>query len=549
MAFLRRKLDGAYIIRRCVAGHFSTLQVSKEGIAFLMQCGVGENEMVPGRLLNYMRDMGLAFTMHLATQARTPPVTSPTSVSSLEDTSPFLAIEENDHRWSLVALFPEFPTEWIREVLSSPNASALQTCALCVDGKTNNMLPVTRLWPGKGGAIWPVVPHTEPYIIEPAGPWPTSWDISEWIHTLNGLKATGTLFKGEDEGGIRLRAGVLLVPGNSYYFVVHTGLSQSLQNQQVLPIPSEAEPSFLGVQDGWETWKIQIPFDVKDGIHKWCTLIGHPVEEPVWRLQLVSPPPLRYSNDGLPVVESGSEVIVAASPPSTPNEGSALSTVLAMEHDNKYITCIPIHTQALQEVGLNQPPVLYFALFLKKAGIYRLRSLADRANSLVFTAVSSEFPNSPETTVKRPLALHVCVELTSSHISLYAFDTDVHQMNLFHVREHDTPSIEVQSPVPVDLSWSYGGLHTHVQDVAPADVMKYVSEHLYGSCASRQVFNLSIDAGNFGAIQLHFTPAAEQKREHLTEFPLKSISQVPAIAQRIRWLSRVIPSPKCSCLI
>src|SRR5437660_219378 len=160
MAFLRRKLDGGYIIKTR-ASSFTTLQVSKEGIAFLSQFGIEEDSEVPRSLLRYMLTKGLIFT-NRSTQ-HTEESSSPSPPALLTgDTGPCMAIREDQNGWHLVLLFPEIPAAWVREIFIDASSTVLQTCGFCVDGIMQSILPITRLWPGKGGIAWPIMSHKEP---------------------------------------------------------------------------------------------------------------------------------------------------------------------------------------------------------------------------------------------------------------------------------------------------------------------------------------------------------------------------------------------------
>ena len=159
-------------------------------------------------------------------------------------------------------------------------------------------------------------PHEGLYTVEPVGPWPAEWDLTIWTRGADGLRVTGTLFGGPELEGLRLQTGELIVPGASYYFVAQDAPAQPLSGSSIPLIPAHLEPRELLARVGWKAWELRIPAVVDERVREWCLRVGHPVGEPAWRLDLVTPPPSRYSASGVPVVGIGHEVIIAAYPPS-----------------------------------------------------------------------------------------------------------------------------------------------------------------------------------------------------------------------------------------
>lgn len=537
MATLTKKKDGGYIIRS-FAGRFTTLQVKAEGVAFLKDLGIDENDEVPRPLIKQLLRMGLAFTTNVVIPGELEP-SAPELTTPIENGLQ-MAIEENEDGWSLSILFPELPLEWVRDLYSGSDAATMQACDFHLNGSDKNILPAMRLWPGKGGAACLVRPQTKPYTVEPFGPWPPSWDLHDWIQDIRGLEPTGSLFKGEGEGGVRLRAGNSIISGTSYYFVFNANTSPYLIKKQILPIPSPVQPRLLGRLEEWEAWAVQIPDDVDDITREWCNQIGYPLEKPLWRLQVVSPPPLRYSSSGLPIFEVGVEAIIAVFPP-PPLEGPT-PTELVIECNTTQVAYLPIYTKSnlLEkshpfEDDIKRGFPIYFALPLHSLGTYRLRSLLGRVIPLTFTTIPpADFEVGLAALTEQPSPLKIYVRNNKSNICIRAFDSGHIKTDLPHIDEESLPTIEVDCPSPIDVQWSYGEIHGRRQALASRDVTSYLSDPLALASTNKCMFILHLDAGNFGFLHLRFLPLAE---------PVSDISlDVTAISQRVRWLSVAVPA-------
>lgn len=543
MAFLRRKLGGGYIIKTR-ASSFTTLQVSKEGIAFLSQFGIEEDSEVPRSLLRYMLAAGLVFTMHSIQLTE-----DPSSLSSLafltEDADPRMAIREDQNGWHLVLLFPEIPAAWIREIFVNASSTAIQTCSFHVDGMMQSILPITRLWPGKGGMAWPVIPHVEPYIIEPVGPWPSNWDLRDWTKDVKGLQTTGVFFDGEEKGGVILKDGKALIAGASYYFIVHIDSYQTLIEKSIFPLPAEVQPRSLGLLRNWEAWAIQMPSEVSSSVSAWCDHINHPLEKALWKLELISPPPLGYSADGAPIVESGSEAIVVAIPPS-PFSEKTHSPELLVTCNNLYIASVSMKdfllTKELRtdQTNRKQNSPFYFALQIAQNGKYRLQPLLGRVTPLTFTAMSPEPLRVPEALLNRPLPLQVLITDCTSQILLQSFDPTLREKNIFHIDLSRMPLIDVRCPIPVNVSWSYGTLSKRIQAVDPKDVFSSIEDHLHIAVATNEMFTLYLDADTFGSLHLRFLAFPEQDGKRSPSISSGAVTS--EVIERMRWLSITLPA-------
>lgn len=539
MAFLRRKLDGGYIIKTRTSS-FTTLQVRKEGIAFLSQFGIEEDSEVPRSLVRYMLTEGLVFTTRSI--QRTEESSSPSPpVFLTEDTDLYVALQEDQNGWHLVLLFPEIPTAWVREIFADASSTVLQACGFSVDGMMQSMLPITRLWPGKGGIAWPIIPHAEPYTIEAVGPWPSNWDLRHWTRDVNGLQTTGVFFDGEERGGVFLKEGKALIAGASYYFIVPIDFYQTLLEKRIFPLPAEVQPRSLGLLRNWEAWAIRMPSEASSNVHEWCNRVNHPLEKALWKLELISPPPLGYSANGSPIVEGGSEAIIAAIPPSPVSE-KPLFPELFVTCNNLYITSVSTDTSPLtkelraDQTNSEQSSSFSFALQVAQNGIYRLQSLFGRATPLTFTAISPELLSMPEALLNKPLPLQALITDCTSQVLLRSFDPALHEKNIFRIDASRIPLIDIQCPIPVHVSWSYGTVLKQSQAVDPRDIFSSIEDHLRRAAALNEMFILFLDADNFGSLQLRFLGQDEKLSPSM---PSEIVT--PEVIERMRWLSMMLP--------
>jgi hypothetical protein len=544
MAFLRRKLDGGYIIKTR-ASSFTTLQVSKEGIAFLSQFGIEEDSEVPRPLLRYMLATGLVFTIRSIQRPEEDHSSLSPPTLLTEDVGPRMAIREDQNGWHLVLLFPELPAAWIREIFVDASSTAMQTCGFYVDGMMQTALPMTKLWPGKGGVAWPVIPHVEPYTIEPVGLWPSNWDLRDWTKDVKGLQTTGVFFNGEEKGGVILKEGKALIAGVSYYFIVHIDSCQTLVEKSIFPLPPEVQPRSLGLLRNWEAWAIQMPSAASSSVYDWCNQINHPLEKALWKLELISPPPLGYSADGAPIVESGMKVIVAAIPPSPLSEKTH-SPELLVTCNNLYLASVSMRDFLLtKELRTNQTnskqnSPFYFALETAQNGKYRLQPLLGRVAPLTFTAMSPEPLSIPEALLNKPLPLQVLITDCTSQILLQSFDHTLREKNIFHIDLSRMPLIDVRCPIPVNVSWSYGTIFKRIQAVDPKDVFSSIEDHLHIAAATNEMFTLYLDADNFGSLHLRFL--AQEKQDGKLSPSISSGAVTLEVTERMRWLSSTLPA-------
>lgn len=557
MPILRQRRDGNYIIRGVIpgVGRFCTWQVTPEGVALLRQIGITAGGEIRVEMLRKLRDGGLVYTSGSGLGVETV-AAKERRLAPSPDPLPLLLSEDEDG-WHLQLVLPALPKSFFASAgVGQAVLDTLGHCGLRVD--RDQVVPGWRLWPGKGDAACQVAPHEDPYTVEPVGPWPPEWDLSAWTRGADGLRSTGTLFSGPELGSLRLRAGEPTVPGASYYPVAIDDRGQPLSRSTVLPIPTDLNPRELPPRGGWRAWEVRIPSAVNERVREWCLRVSHPLAEPAWRLDLVSPPPRRYSASGLPVVEVGHEVVIAAHPPS-PLTGPAESVELVVESEGSALARLPIRS-----AGFPPPPhsafkaersrddssdwrggPVYFAWPVTQEGVYRLRAASGCVTPLTFAAVSAEPGSEPPDLTAGPAQLEVILVNGSSELRLRAFidGSGPHEISLSPLGGGTTPEIAVRCPAPVDMSWWCGQIRGRRECMQPEEVQDLVAPDLTAASVGGRVFRLQIDAGNFGMLRIHLLPGrlAESKTAVHTGAPA-TVSLSPRAARRARWLAQAVPA-------
>jgi hypothetical protein len=558
MPVLRQRLDGGYYIRGCIpgTGSFCTWQVTPEGVALLRRSGITDGDKVSDAVLRELRNRGLVYTYGRGLDVATPPLPHTPSTPS-PDSLPLL-FKEGENGWELQLVLPALPKSFLTGFTSGDAVlDTLERCGFRVD--QTELVQGWRLWPGKGDATCEVVPHEDPYTVEPIGPWPAQWALAAWTRGADGLRAAGTLFVGSDLGRMRLRPGEPIAPGGSCYLVARHDPGGAVMDAAVLPIPADLRPRELPPRGAWSAWELHIPSQVRDPVREWFLGIGHPVGEPAWRLHLMSPPPSAYSPSGLPIVEGGREVLIAAYPP--PGADPAMERVeLLAERDAAALARLPVEPVAslVQASAASDPgdvgqagagdhadrPV-YIAWPVADEGVYRLRAAAGRVAPLAFVAVPPQPPPEPaDLSCPGPLELVIAGgSIEVGCLRAFVDGPGPHEVDLSPLDGRAAPTIDVRCLVPVDVSWSCGELRGQRQRVPPEDVQHLLAGDLAAGLANGRLCMLRVDAGNFGVLRVHLLPPVlAPMRPSAPTVPGATSSQTRRTAWRARWLAAAVPA-------
>lgn len=300
-----RKSDGGYYARGGYPGSsIITWQITPEGVQFLRSRGyTGANIEFPMPVLQELIERKFAYT-HGSGVDLTPPPLRVTKIAAQPALAPppaalTLVFAEDDLSWQLTLRVPEIPPAWSTGVASLADALSgwwLQT-------HSEERVPATRLWPGRGGAQVSVEPQIAPYGLLARGRWPERWDVAGWLGAAPGMSPGITLF--DRESGGRLAAGAALSLGCDYIAVVHASGSP----HRATP-PDLLKPEYLGPRTTWHAWSIQTPASADDSVRRWCESIGYRLAAPRYRLALVTPP-RGHTAAGAPVVAAGEEIVLS----------------------------------------------------------------------------------------------------------------------------------------------------------------------------------------------------------------------------------------------
>lgn len=555
MPVLRQRLDGGYYIRGLIpgTGSFCTWQVTHEAVALLRRSGITDGDEVSGAVLRELRDRGLVYTYGGGLDVATPSL--PQTPSPLSPDPLPLLFKEGEDAWQLELVVPALPKSFLTGFTSGDAVlDTLKRCAFRVD--QSELVQGWRLWPGKGDAACEVEPHQDPYTVEPIGPWPAQWALAAWTRGADGLRAAGTLFAGSDVGGVRLRPGEPIAPGGSCYLVVRHDPGGLVVGAAVLPIPADLRPRELPSRGAWSAWELHIPSQVRDPVREWFLSMGHPVGEPAWRLHLVSPPPSAYSPSGLPMVEAGREVVIAAYPPPATDHAAERIELLA-EREGCAVARLRVEPVAsvdqgkpaseLEDVGQavgggRAGGPVYIAWPVTDEGMYRLRAAAGRVTPLMFVAVSAEPPQPLDLSCPGPLELVIAGGSAEVRLRAFVDGPGPHEITLPSLDGGAAPTIEVQRLVPVDVSWSCGELRGQRQRILPEHVQHLLAGDVTAGLADGRRCMLRIDAGNFGLLRVHLLPPVLAPiGPSGPTVPGAAAGQTRRTAWRARWLAAAVP--------
>ncbi len=559
MPVLRQRRDGEFYIRGVIpgVGRFCTWQVTDEGVALLHRSGIGDGDDVPAPLIRALRDRGLLYTYGagLGATSTPPPDCLPAgSVSSLP-----LQLKVDDDTWQLSIVLPALPNAYFAGSAAGDQVfDRLDTCGFRVDH--GEFVSGWRLWPGRGDTTCQVLPHTEPYDVEVVGTWPAHWDLTTWTRGGNGLRASGTLFAGPDFGGLRLPPREPVAAGATCYLLVVREAPGSAVRAGMAPIPAEFQPRELGRIGIWTAWELSVPSSISDRVRDWLLALGHPTEDPAWRLSLVSPPPVGYSPSGMPLIAPGARLIIAVQPPPS-GTGRSDSISLVAERDGIPIAQLWIDsTDGLRVLGRHSPEVqagrvddhggnasaeraLYFAWSITEGGGYRLRASAGRVSPLAF-AVSADDASDSADLAFQPEPLEVLVTNGSAETRVHAFvdGPGPHEIPMPpSVAGHGTMVVTVRCAAPVDASWSSGQTHGRADRVRADEVQDLIAADLNAAQSGRRLFMLRLDAGSFGRLHLQFVPAVDVHPG--APMGLEgAVSLTRLAARRAHWLATALPA-------
>lgn len=496
MAKLHQRKDesGFYILGGLPGtGSIVTWQLTSEGVTYLRSRGYeGVGATIPMKVLQELKERGHAYT-HGSGVGRALPVTRLTR-TDLPDgmvsrsSAAALVLIERDGSWEMAILVAEIPRSWASAEASL--VEALSGWHLGVPGGAS--VPATQLWPGRGGALIQVEPQMSSYSVEPTGRWPAGWDVVGWLADLPGLSLGGTLFR--EEGGDRLPPGSAIEAGEAYVLVAR---ADDQGRQEGCSPPPSLAPKPLGVRGGWGAWAVKLPHSADAEVRRWANLVGHHISQPRYRLALITPP-LRYSEEGLPVIASDIEAVFALSP-SVAVAGAEVTTTF--------------HTVQFSGAGS-------FRIAIDDTLMRPLDVVVERRAAV--------------TEGRFPAALEVDIDLGGARVTLHALRDGVgpHMIELPARAPGEPLPVIVRCATQIDVLSTLGATVERIDGLTDETASAYLASKLGDATRRAAHMCVQLDAWAFGRLRLEFVVRSVPE--------VDSLDLPPGVARRARWIAATL---------
>lgn len=509
MPRLHQRSDAAYYIKAWYPTvGFCTYQLPDRGVERLAELGyLYEGADVPEWLLTELRDGGSAFTG----QSGVSPPLAVDSGETFEQERPLvLRMSEGDSGWSLELLLPALPREYLAAHSARELLDILRGCGFRVAGEE---LPAVHLLPGRDNMPVPAAPSEKDYCVEATGPWPANWNLRPWLRGALGLTPAGTVFRGPDSGGERLRSEDPMELDGEYYVAC-------LRDTEVSPPPG-VESQSAGNVGAWKAYRIKLPRTATGSLRSWCLHLGHPLERKRWRLRLTSPPPYRYLADGTPVVGSRHAIWFVAQHPDA-NSDTVLNDTLKLFLD-AHLAC----SLVLSHPSSDGPLCIVVRAALP--GRYRIAGSSLVAGSTFEVVDSQPATWDVEYLAVRPMRVTVSTGDAQQVVCSWAGTP-----GSYEVTSDDCPKVVVECALPASMAVDRPG-HPGLRDVLTAEeATERLALELPRAWSSGRPVFLQLDARAYGSVRLHF--------RHRVASP--AAKEVPSRdATFCRWVSDLSSSP------
>jgi hypothetical protein len=512
MPTLKRAEDGHWFIRAFVfaAGHLGTWQVAEEGLEWLHRRGYEEGE-IPTELFNELCERNWAYTggSGFGDQVSVEFLPAKGAEKQLK-----IGITATVDGWILEVLIPELPAEIFAELLQKGKRSELGKCSLRMEGERES-LPISRLWPGKGGARWPVDPKQGSYRLTLMGGWPSISSVQYLTNPIDGLDPAGTLLFGSSKLGVRLPRGMSLPPDDSYYLVLGKKQSEHLR------IPAGITSRAIGSNSGWHAWEVQLDSHADETAKRWFARFGATIDEPKLQLHIVSPPPKAILVTGLPLFEAGEQMVLAAEGTTSKVQLDQFGVVVLREGVREH------EVRSLRNARPGES--VYWSFAAARPGTYQVRALKGRVTPLTFAVRPRVEAEKAESQNLLPRALSVKV---GEH-SYRAFGGQPTEERIdVWVRKSEMPTVQIDCAAPLEVTWTIQGT-TERRSLESAEAGEFLTREIARALTERKAIVFDADAAGFGRLSLRI--AAEELR--ISE-GLRTIA--PMALYRARWLAGTI---------
>lgn len=513
MPKLKRAEDGHWFIRAWVfaAGHLGTWQVAEEGLDWLRRRGYKEGD-IPTELFNELCERNWAYTggSGFGDQAAVEFLPAKGAEKQLK-----IGITPTEDGWIAEVLIPELPSEIFAELLQKSKRSELGKCSLRLEGERDS-LPISRLWPGKGGARWPVDPQQGSYRLARLGAWPSVASVNYLSNPIDGLDPAGTLFFGSSKLGVRLPRGMVLPPDDSYYLVLGKKQSEHLR------IPAGIASRAIGSNNGWHAWEVQLDSHADETAKRWFGRFGATIDEPKLLLQIVSPPPKAILVTGLPLFEAGEQMVLAAEGTTPRVQLDQFGVVVLRDGVREH------EVRSLRNARPGES--VYWSFAAARPGTYQVRALKGRVTPLTFAVRPRVGAEKAESQDLLPRALSVKIA-EHSYCAFGGRPTE-ERIDVWIRKSEMPPAVQIDCAAPLEVTWTIHGT-TERRSLESSEAGEFLTREIARVLTERKAIAFDADGGGFG--RLSFRIAAEKLR---ISDGRRNIA--PMDLHRARWLSATI---------
>jgi hypothetical protein len=514
MPKLKRAGDGHWYIRAWVfaAGHLGTWQVADEGVEYLRRRGYAEGEL-PTEVFSELCERNWAYTggSGFGDEEIADFLPSKSAEKQLK-----IGISETEQGWILEILIPELPAEVFNELLRKVKHSQLGKCSLRIDGERES-LSITRLWPGKGGARWPIDPHDGSFRVSLVGAWPTGPIVKYLTNGIDALDPKGTLFFGSSRLGMRSPRGMALSPGDTYYLAL-----RNKHNEQ-LRIPPGLIGRDMGSNNGWQAWELRLDNHPDETAKRWFARFGATIEDPKLQLDIVSPPPKAILVTGLPMFETGDQLVIAA-------ETSAPR--IELDHFGVVVLRDGVREHEMRTLRSARPGErVYWSFSVGRPGTYQVRASKGRVVPLTFAVRGrAAHTTGGRELLPRPLS----VEVGAQSYSAFSGEIVEDRIDVWIGKSEKAPSVKVHCAATLEVVWTSDG-RTERRMVDSVEAAEILTNEVTRVLIKRKPMRLEIDASSFG--RLSFLLAPEESR-----ISKGGLGITATVLHRARWLAATVES-------
>lgn len=511
MPKLKQAEDGHWYMRAWVfaAGHLGTWQVADEGLEYLRRRGYGEGE-IPTAIFTELCDRNWAYTGGSGFGDQ-----EPVDFLPMKDAEKQLkiGITETEQGWILEVLIPELPSEVFRELLRKVKHSELGKCSLRVDGE-RELLLVTRLWPGKGGSRWPLDPHEGTYKLAFVGAWPSVASVNYLTNAIDGLDSAGTLFFGSSKLGMRLPRGMALAAGETYFLVLGCNHSEDLL------IPPGVAGRDMGTNNGWQAWELRLGDHADDIAKRWFARFGATIDEPKLQLSIVTPPPKSILVTGLPLFETGDQIVISAEATAPRVELDEFGVVVLRDGVREH------EIRALKKVRPGES--VYWSFSATRPGTHQVRATRGRVVPLTFAVREAAGKTKSAELLPRPLSVGV-----GEHTFLaFGGKAIAEHIAVWVGKSEMLSTVKVECMTPLEMTWRIRGT-TERRNLESQEASELLTREVARVPAERKVMTVDLDAGSFGRLSFRVAPEASRLSEGRRNI-------TPMALHRARWLAATI---------